>query len=342
MEEPTAAVPHSQSRKLISRRFGVLLLLFALVTGIGLFLWSRQNPSEAFLKRSTLSVLEQAATHHPDDFRTYLYLGRAREKAGNVESAYDAYTHAADLNPDDTDSWLASARLAQQINGYQGGFDLISLFLKHHPDDARAHLALADLYLQKQAYTRARTEALAAATSDPKSGEAWYIAGVSAGVLGASAEAERSLRQAIAAGATDWRYPMMLANTLAEQHRYLEAQALAAKAVALAPNQGMPYLTLGKIQLAQAKTLQDLATARHTLERSIALLPTVTTPLLLIARSDAALGKWQEARAELERAARLAPQDPSVLFELLRVDRRLGDHVAVSSIYPLYRQAGGY
>ena len=46
-----------------------------------------------------LALLEQSARHHPDDLATFMNLGSARELAGDLEGARDAFQRAVSLDP---------------------------------------------------------------------------------------------------------------------------------------------------------------------------------------------------------------------------------------------------
>jgi predicted Zn-dependent protease len=327
-----------------SRFFWAEIGLLIVLAGVGVFLWFRNRAlSEKSLQSASLSDLEQITHNHPNVSRPFYYLGRQQEKAQDLSAAYDAYTHAADLNPDDPDSWIAAARLAAQLHGDKGAFGILDIYLKRHPEDAAVHLARAQLYLQHRAYERALSDAITAtrAESGPSRAEAWYIVGLSANAMGSTVAGEDALRKAVTLAPDDWRYTTVLAETLAEAKKYSEAIDLAQKTASRNPGEPAPYLTLGKLQLMQAKTPDAIQQAQANLLRSAASGSTIPVTWQLLARSYAAQSRWQDAKDAIERAARLNPNDPALALETLRLAQRSKDTVLADEAFARYRVLRG-
>jgi len=325
-----------------SRFFWAEVSLLIVLAGVGLFLWfQNRGLSEKALQSASLSKLEQITRSHPNISRPFYYLGQRQEKAQDLSAAFDAYTHAADLNPDDPDSWMAAARLAARLHGDKGAFGILDIFLKRHPDNAAVHLARAQLYLPHRSYERALNDALAAAGTDPKLAEAWYIAGLSANAMGSAVAAEDALRQAVTLAPDDWRYATVLAETLAEAKKYNEATELAQKTASRNSEEPAPYLTLGKLQLLLAKTPDAIQHAQANLLRSAASGSTIPLTWQLFARSYAAQNRWQDAKDAIERAARLSPNDPALALETVRIAQRSKDAALADQALARYRALRG-
>jgi tetratricopeptide (TPR) repeat protein len=308
-----------------------ILLLLALIC-VAAYVRTGSQRAELELQRASLAELQRETALHPDHARAFYYLGQRLEQSGQLPAAYEAFAHAAQLDGDDEQSWLATAALSRRLYGDQGAFDLLTLYLKRHPDSARAHLALAQLYRDNQSQKRAREEALAALKSDPNLAEAWYLAGLAANSLGSSTDAESALRRAVAIAPGEWRYLMVLGDILGHEKRSQEAIDYEQQAIRLAPQEGAPYLLLGKAQLELAVSPADIEAARQSLERCAALQPEIPMTHLLIGRILERQGRWPEARQAVEEAARLAPADPDPVFELARIARHMGDASAAERL----------
>jgi predicted Zn-dependent protease len=156
--------------------------------------------------------------------------------------------------------------------------------------------------------------------------------------LGAVSDAEAALRNAVAAAPREWRYAMMLGDTLGQEKRYREALSYAEEAEHLAPDEGVPYLTLGKLQLEQAASPAAVDAARRTLLRSAALQPAIPMTYLLIERSYAAQGRWREAQTAAEGPARVSANGPAPLLRISSYLRRLGENAAADHAFRHYRE----
>jgi tetratricopeptide (TPR) repeat protein len=329
-------------RKARRRTLWIEILLLVLLVCVAGYVWTAPNRAERALRQASLSELQAETRRNPNQARAFYYQGRRLQEAGQLTAAYDAFAHAAQLDGDDEQSWLATAALASQLYGDQGAFDLLDAYVRRHPESARAHLALAQLYRKNQSHRRAREEALAAANSDPHLAEAWYLAGLSTNSLGSPSEAEAALRRAVAEAPKEWRYPMILGDILALEKRSQEALRCDRQAIRLAPDEGVTYLSLGKLQLELAISPAEIETARQNLLRSAALQPEIPITYLLIGRSYIRQARWQEAQEAVERAARLAPTDPDPVFELARISRRLGDTAAAEHLAERHRRLRQY
>ncbi len=314
------------------------LILLLLLAGVAGYVWTAPQRAERALKNASLYELQTEARRNPNNARIHYYLGLRLQQAGQLPAAYDAFAQAAQLDADDEPSWLATAALAAQLYGDQGAFDLLNVYVKRHPESAQAHLALAQLYRANLSHKRAREEALAAAKYNPHLAEAWYVAGLSANSLNSPSEAEAALRHAVAEAPQDWRYQMVLGDVIAAQKRGPEAIACYQQAIRLAPKEGVPYLSLGKLQLEQAASPADIQAAQKNLLQSAALQPEIPLTYLLIGRSYIRQGRWTEAKEAMEHAERLAPADPDPVFDLVRIYRQLGDKADADSAVERHRR----
>jgi tetratricopeptide (TPR) repeat protein len=334
----TSLSPFAEERRVRRRVLGGELLILILLACVAGYVWTAPRRAERALQQASLTELQEAARRNPNDARAHYYLGLRLQQSGQLPAAYDAFAHAAQLDSDDAKSWLATAALASQLYGDQGAFDLLNLFVKRHPENARAHLALAQLYHKNRAHRRAREEAQAAALSAPHLAEAWYLAGLSANSQNLPSEAESALRRAVAEAPKEWRYQVALGDILAQEKQNPEALACYQQAIHLAPNEGIPYLSLGRTQLDTATTPAEIQAAQESLRRSAALQPEIPVTYLLLGRSYIRQERWQEAKAAVESAARLAPTDPDPAYELARIYRHLGETASADRAVQRHRQ----
>ena len=322
-------------------RYALMGVLVVLIGG-AVWVWANRVPSEAYLKAATLVQLQKAFRAYPESAAVAYYLGVRQEEAQIPAEAFDAYARACDLAPTNADYCLAAARLAGQVGGAEGAMNILTAFAGRNPNSAAVQTALAEFYLQRGAFEPARMRALNALKLAPQSAEAWYLFGAASRGRGASIEAEDALRKAIALDAKNWRYPQILAVTLAESRRYADALPLAQEAVRLGPTQSEPCFNVGKLQLALSRSPADIATARRTLEGCADKKPSLTMLYVLIARCYGAAGDWKNARSAAERAASLAPDDPRPLLEIARAAARLGDAKTAQTAQREYRQRRNY
>lgn len=322
-------------------RYALMGVVVVLI-GVMVWLWAGRAPSEAFLKAATLVQLQKAFRDYPESAVVAYFLGVRQEEAQIPAEAFDAYARACDLAPMNADYCLAAARLAGQVGGEEGAMNILTAFAGRNQNNAAVQVALAERYLQRGIFEPARMHALTALKGVPQSAEAWYLFGAASRGRGASIEAEDALRKAIALDAKNWRYPQMLAVTLAESRRYADALPLAREAVRLGPTQSEPCFNVGKLQLAIGRSPADVAAARRTLEGCADKKPSLPMLYVLISRCYGATGDWKQARAAAERAASLAPDDPRALLEIARAASHLDDTKTAAAARRDYRQRRGY
>ena len=312
-------VPERPRKEKRSVRFPRIVLFISLSL-VAAFLWSRPYREERSLQNASLTELQDRAKTAPDNPRIFYALGLRARQEGQLGQAYDAFTHAAEQDINDEKSWLASAETAEVLHGEQGAFDLLATFLKNNPGSSQAHYALALLYQKRQIHGRAYEEATEACRLNPKNADSWRLKGIEAIAWNRLSDAEVSLRQAVVLNGKDWRNSLGLGDALFELNRIPEAINFYRETVRLAPTEATGFLALGRALLPT-----DTTAAQTVLRQSLTLQPDIPMTHLLLGKSLALQSRWQEAKAELERAKSLSPQDSAPSFELIRVYRNLGE-----------------
>jgi tetratricopeptide (TPR) repeat protein len=153
----------------------------------------------------------------------------------------------------------------------------------------------------------------AAAKLDPKLAGAWLGLAEVARVEGKASKAEEYLAKALEVAPDNAEVQRAWGRLLFAKGRLPDAEAAFKRAIQLAPNDPISYLDLGELY---AQGTRDAAAAETAFAKAVALNGTHAGARFGLATAQAANGKWQEAAASYEEAARLAPTNPLPLVGL--------------------------
>jgi predicted Zn-dependent protease len=241
--------------------------------------------------RAALAVLEPLASAQPRAAPVYLELGAALGEAGRTPEAVAALRHALLLNPNSPDGWRL---LADQL-------------------DAEGDAAGAD---------QARARFLQSANRDPRLMDA-----ASSLVKNDLPRAEDRLRIHLMGHPTDVAALRMLAETVARERRYPEAQQLLERCLELAPSFDAARHNYALVLNRQSKA--ELALPE--VERLLAKEPRNPGYRNLHAAILANLGDYAGSIRIYEAALREFPQQPKVWMSYghsLKTTGRLADSIA--------------
>ncbi|WP_411286416.1 putative 2OG-Fe(II) oxygenase, partial [Phenylobacterium sp.] len=176
---------------------------------------------------------------------------------------------------------------------------------------------------------RRPTEALAvnrtAAQRYPASRVAWHNLAATLGDLGQAQEAEASARKAMALGLGAPETRLVLARALQAQQRFDEAQAAFAEAIALRPDFNDAHRDLA--QLIWMRTA-DRTAALAGLRQAVADHPANLFLRFILATAQEFTGDKPGARATLEEALQVDPQDRTLLSLMVRLCCETGEAAA--------------
>jgi tetratricopeptide (TPR) repeat protein len=195
------------------------------------------------------------------DFESYdARVGLA--KAFFAQFQYDAAIAQAEVAlKNDPDA--SAARYLLAFGHYaRGEFDQaveqLKAVLEKEPDSQAAHAYLATLYYELDQPDQMRQSAKNAEDAADKDGSGWYMQGRYSYLLRDFPAAESALRKAVELQLFDSRNYLLLANALAYQGKYAQAQQACEQALVLAPSSADGYLCRSEVLVEQGELGQAI------------------------------------------------------------------------------------
>lgn len=252
-----------------------------------------------------LAEFEASYAANPDYLPNRIYLATTQIQLGNTEQALKQAQQVAAIVPGSTTAQglLGSALISRA--DYQGAKDVLQRILSRSPNDPQVLGMMATVSLREGDTAKGVEYATKLAALEPDSKEAQDMLTVAKLMAGAALDNTIQTTGARAASAGDVYTSELMA-------------ALAA-------------FRDGKLKqaLESAKALQ----ARY---------PAKVDPLKLMAAVYLAAGEWDQGKAELEKALKLQPNEPSSLRNLAKVEAIKGNFQrAKELIQPLVKQQPG-
>lgn len=343
---PTGTSQRAGTKK-TQRRLSALLVIFALVAGIGGIVWGRSFLGESRLQQASLAELEQISRQETDNARAFYMLGHRARQAGKKQQTLDAFARAVQLSPGSEEYWLEWTSAAGEAKGPEAADVVLSEFLKNFPGSARAHLERAKLYLGAEDFEGAYRHAATAARIDPVQTDALRLMGQAALALFRFPEAEAAFTQAVRESPGDWRPQIGLGESLLEQNRNDDAVRAFREATRLAPDEPDPHLHLGSALLKSARAPTDYLAARRSLMEAIRRADRLApedrfNAQAAMAQSYGRVSDWAQALPWFQRAAVLAPGDAAIHYGLVRAYRALGDRPRAESAARYHQEIEKY
>jgi len=175
--------------------------------GLSYFIWGKLDEAAASGRK--------AIELDPDNFIAYWTLGRIRFTTGDFTEARNLFQKAIDIKPG---FYVAHLDLKQAYDGLgstaesaaQNGkiMDILPNYLLHNPDDARARMFYAITLAETGRRDEAITEGAAALDLAPGDSLMLYNGACLYAQLGEKKKAIATLRDAIAAGVTNFQWMM--------------------------------------------------------------------------------------------------------------------------------------
>lgn len=305
---------YDRSRRRSSpRRILVLLML----VGIGVFLIANQNE----LRQQVIPAPTPTATRTA---KSYVVEAESLAQSGNLKSAANAYIQAASLEPEDVDVLTTLARITALTDRTTESVKWAERAVQVAPQSAVAQAALGmalkfhagqlalhgrDLESDKtlQLALQAAKTAVTLDVSYPE-GQA-YLAEIYA-ELGDLENAGVSIQRALELDPNRSEVRRAQGAVLENQGRYTDAAEAYRQAIALTPNVGYLYLTLGRAYavIASARDASFWAAALDTFKSGAQIDPTDVRLLDEWGWTHWTLDQYRDAQEVLERATQLDPQ----------------------------------
>ena len=269
-----------------------------------------------------LARLREAAEERPGDAAPQIALATFLSDRGDLDGASAALARARTLDPEDPEARLREAFLVGELGRRDGdpaevarGRALVEEVIADDPANAaRAYLLLARLQLS-DGEAVAATESVEIALAlglDSASVHALHGAAL---LRSAPERAEAALRRSLARDPASAEVRVLLVGVYNRLGRYEEAWAVGAPVLAKRPAQSALRLDLSRSLVGMGKLLEASQVLQLGPEKRADL-------YVALAGVQIQREKWLAARRALERASRLAPDDPTVLEAWLPLDAR--------------------
>jgi putative PEP-CTERM system TPR-repeat lipoprotein len=269
--------------------------------------------------RAALTAAQQAAAAIPDDARVVEVLAQAQEAAGETNQAVESLNRLAAMLPATPGPLLRLAALHTRAGNQDRAVDALKRAQRIAPDDHRIDRDLVGMLLAKGQPDKALQHARDLQARAPRHATGFVLEGDVLAAQRRFADAERVYRAALkieAAGAIAGK----VVTVMEESGRRKEAAAFAAKWIAEQPRDVVVRMLLAGRAL-RARELQ--AAAAH-YAAVLAVDPNQVIALNNLAWIGGETGD-PKALGYAERAARLAPQQPTVLDTLGMLLVKRGD-----------------
>ena len=274
------------------------------------------------------SLWEDAAAKAPRMYRVQTNLGKALQLEGRDAEAMAAYHRAIDIDPRHGDAYNNIGILHHRQGRVEEAIAWYLRAVERYPDYEEIYQNLADAYSDLGDRGEARAWYEKALSIDERRGSVWANYGELLFQLGDLTAAERAATRAIDLLPGQAEPYNNLGNVHAERGEYAAALAMYEKALSLEPAaSGEIHANIGDTYLDMGRPHQ----ARAALQRALALDPDNARIHLTLGRVAQAMGADAEARGWFEAAVALAPENRrnhAVLAELLAANGEHGEAIA--------------
>ena len=234
-----------------------------------------------------ISLLRALSSERPTDAQLDTLLGSAYEASGDQESALVSYQAAVRAEPENPDCYLDYTRLLMDLNRYGEAVAGIQKGLSAGSDPYALQLRLGSIQLAQGQLEKARSTFRTAISLRPDVSLGYVAVAQSYLRDGNDAQARTTLEEARTHTPPDVALEYLLGLAYANSSMPEQARAAWKRAISIDGKLAEPWRALGTLEL------------RH--------------------------GNLDEARSDLEAAARLSPSQPETYFQLSRVYRRTGE-----------------
>ena len=274
-----------------------------------------------------LAILDAALKAAPDSFALLYNLGAVHAQKNERERAQEFYEAALKARPDDAQTLHALARLARLRGDLKAALSLLARARQQSPDSTAILYDYGWTALNLDEFAEAVSALEQLRRKNPREPSYLYTLAVARFYQNDDAEAVRLLERYIALRPQDARGQYLRGLVFFFTKQYAQARASLAQSFALSPSADAASF-LGQIAADEGQTPESLEWFRRAVELQAS-----------HAAARAGLGlayfkqkKYEEARAELERAHALDPQNLTAAYQLGLLYLRLGDKERAASM----------
>lgn len=281
-----------------------------------------------------LVAIRQAVALEPNEAKYAFSLGNLLHALGRRDEAVTAYRKAIELDRTYLRAWYNAGAVLYELGRYDEALQAYNMALAPieqafarkenvDPIHARAYTNLGAIYIKQKLWQPAADAYGKALRLEPNNAAAHYNLGFIHFTTGNAARAEEEYRKAIAIDPALPLAYLHLGQLALRAQRYDDAIKLL--------REGMPRFgkdekqtalrTLGRAQFARG----DRVGARATFAEAVSNDPADAESLLLLGRIDRGDNRLEDAKSELERAQRAAPQSSVITLERVLVARAMND-----------------
>ena len=246
-------------------------------------------------------LLQHLAIVRPKDANVFSLLGTAREAAGQLPQALEAYRTAVQLDPRNQDRYLDYSRLLLDMNRYDEASKLIQEGEKLTPDAYGLQLRLGVVQMLEGNYTAAQGSFQRSIDWHPEIVIGHIALAQAYMKQGNDAQAAQVLKDSQRLFPNDFMVEYFSGLVSSRLGQNKEALASMERAVQLAPNVVECHFELGKLLL----RVNRIPEAQAQFESAIALDPEMARSYYELSRVYARLGEKTKAKQMAERSEKL-------------------------------------
>lgn len=269
------------------------------------------------------AVLRSSLARQPDFVDARVSLAKILASRGSLQSAKRILEDTTKNGRNDYAIMAQLAQVLRAMGDLKGAVAAGERACKLAPDDGDLHFSRGILYLELNAADQAASAFARTVSLLPDSFEAKLHHGIALLRLGLYHDASAALEQALEIEPDNVECLTKLGFALSSQEKYQEALVHQERAVVLAPDEPRALYGLGLTRWQG----RDISGAEETCHRMLGLAPEDPQIWLLLAYSQAALGKFGEAEISYRKALEIFPDYHDAQLGLTELRRDVGDIV---------------
>jgi cellulose synthase operon protein C len=290
----------------------------------GWFAWSQPSVQMLVLSHTSYPDLTRRVQSEPDNWRVQYWFGKRAGEAGDLARAEQALRLACGTDPNFLPAATDLGKVLLRQGRVEESFQLLRMVIGRDAKQTEAQFVLAQLYRTQEAYQRAIDVLEALLRRDPRNAAVLYELGVCQSGMQQPEAAERSFRTALQEDGRNVPALTALSRIRRERSDVAEAELLARRGLAVAPED-----MLLRLELARALSLKQPPSAHRKeaigiLRETRNLSPGHAGVLVELGALLAADQQWGEAVDALRTAVQLAPRTMQAHYLLADCYRRLG------------------
>jgi Flp pilus assembly protein TadD len=259
-----------------------------------------------------LALLEIAEKQQSPTWELFFWLGRARERKGELSLAQKDFRRALDLNPNSVDILQALARMLASEGQWEKSVELLSRARTAAPDSPEVLRKFAAVSLHAGHTANAVDAAQQLVKLQPNEAEAMYLLGVAQLQNGDAEESRSTLENYVKFRPQDPLAFLALGMVEANLRDFTAARANFEQSIKLDPNQAEAYYQLALVFREQGDNRSAIVQLEKSVDIDAQRAPTqALLGVLYLLQQD-----YAKAEEHLTRAANLAPDSPDIHYQL--------------------------